>query len=182
MAVGRAHRRPRAPGSADGITVFVASSFDGTIEVPGRTVVQEQQTLEKDQKVRLGLVAGSWTQKTPLKLEAPTAWSPGFVLRPVPQLLHRDHRRQALGRASVAVVQTPQYGYWSIQAMRWLDPPAIENPDATQKVGGRKYMLFYQGDHLHMVAWKEHGTLYWVLNTLDNQLSNDLMMGHRDVL
>jgi hypothetical protein len=38
-------------------------------------------------------------------------------------------------------------------------------------------MLFYQSDHLHMVAWKERGTLYWVLNTLDNQLSNDLMMG-----
>ena len=38
-------------------------------------------------------------------------------------------------------------------------------------------MLFYQGDHLHMVAWKRNGTLYWVLNTLDNQLSNDVMLG-----
>ena len=28
-----------------------------------------------------------------------------------------------------------------------------------------------------MVAWKRNGTLYWVLNTLDNELSNDLMMG-----
>ena len=61
--------------------------------------------------------------------------------------------------------------------MRWLDPPAIENPNTTRKIAGRTYMLFYQGDHLHMVAWKERGTLYWVLNTLDNQLSNDLMMG-----
>ena len=61
--------------------------------------------------------------------------------------------------------------------MRWLDPPAIRNPSARQKIGGRTYMLFYQGDRLHMVAWKERGTLYWVLNTLDNQLSNDLMMG-----
>ena len=50
-------------------------------------------------------------------------------------------------------------------------------PTATQTIGGRKFMLFYQGDHLHMVAWKEHGTLYWVLNTLDNQLSNDLLLG-----
>ena len=33
-----------------------------------------------------------------------------------------------------------------------------------------------------MMAWKEHGTLYWVLNTLDNQLSNDLMTGSRDVV
>ena len=61
--------------------------------------------------------------------------------------------------------------------MRWLDPPAIENPDTTRKIAGRKYMLFYQGEQLHMVAWKERGALYWVLNTLDNQLSSDLMMG-----
>ena len=68
-------------------------------------------------------------------------------------------------------------GYWSIQAMRWLDPPAIQNPNSTQVIDGQKYMLFYQADHLHMVAWKRNNTLYWVLNTLDNQLSNDLMLG-----
>jgi hypothetical protein len=61
--------------------------------------------------------------------------------------------------------------------MRWQNPPAIANPGATRTIRGRKYMLFYQGDHLHMVAWKERGTLYWVLNTLDNELSNDVMMG-----
>ena len=54
---------------------------------------------------------------------------------------------------------------------------AIADPDARQTVGGRKYMLFYEGEHLHMVAWKERGTLYWVLNTLDNELPNDVMMG-----
>jgi len=61
--------------------------------------------------------------------------------------------------------------------MRWLRPPAVESPTGTKKVGGRTYMLFYQGDSLHMVAWRERGTLYWVLNTLDDQLSNDVMMG-----
>jgi hypothetical protein len=79
--------------------------------------------------------------------------------------------------ASVAVVRTPLYGYWSVQAMRWRDPPAIQNPTSTQTVKGRKYMLFYQGSQLHMVAWRAHGALYWVLNTLDNQLSSDLMLG-----
>ena len=39
-------------------------------------------------------------------------------------------------RPSVAVVRTPQCGYWSIQAMRWTDPPAIENPSATQRIVG----------------------------------------------
>ncbi len=164
----------RRLGTQDGISVFVASSFDGTIEIP-QAVMQQQQTLEKNQKVDWA----TWQQydkKTPLKLEAPTAWSSGFT--------YDEWRNYSIettdgkhSAASVAVVQTSQYGYWSIQAMRWQDPPAIQNPNTTQTIGGRKFMLFYQGGNLHMVAWKEHGTLYWVLNTLDNQLSNDLMLG-----
>jgi LCP family protein required for cell wall assembly len=164
----------RAPGSADGITVFVASSFDGTIEVP-QNAVQVHQTLEKNQKVEWS----SWQEldkRTPLRLEAPTAWSSGFTYDQFRNysVETTEGKRTA---ASVAVVQTSQYGYWSVQAMRWTDPPAIQNPNSTQTIAGRKYLLFYQGDHLHMIAWKEHGTLYWIINTLDNQLSNDLMMG-----
>ncbi len=165
----------RAPGTVDdGITVFVTSSFNGTINMP-QEVVQQQQTLEKNQKVDWP----TWKQydaRTPLKLEAPTAWSSGFT--------YDQWRNYSIettegkhSAASVAVVETPQYGYWSIQAMRWKDPPAVQHPDSTQTVKGRKFMLFYQGDHLHLVAWREHGTLYWVINTLDNQLSNDLILG-----
>ena len=164
----------RAPGTSDGISVFVASTFDGTIEVP-QEVVQEQQTLEKNQKADWATWR-EYDKETPLKLEAPTAWSSGFTYDQWRNysIETTDGKHSA---ASVAVVQTSQYGYWSIQAMRWQNPPAIQNPSSTQKIGGRKFMLFFQGDHLHMVAWKEHGTLYWVLNTLDNQLSNDLMLG-----
>ncbi|HTX67657.1 MAG TPA: LCP family protein [Thermoleophilia bacterium] len=164
----------RGPGSTDGITVFVASSFDGTINIP-QDVAQQQQTLEKNQKADWS----TWKQydaKTPIKLEAPTSWSSGFVYDQWRNysIETTDGKQTA---ASVAVVETPQYGYWGIQAMRWQDPPEVQNPSSTQTIKGRKYMLFYQGDHLHLVAWREHGTLYWVVNTLDNQLSDDLMMG-----
>ncbi len=164
----------RTPGASDGITVFVASSFDGTIDVPAE-VLQPEQTLEQDQKYDWG----SWRaadQETPLRLQAPTAWSPGMTY----DEFHHYSIETTEGKrvaASVAVVRTPQYGYWDIQAMRWLDPPAIENPSAKRTIAGRKYLLFYQGANLHMVAWKQSGTLYWVLNSLDNQLSNDLMLG-----
>jgi LCP family protein required for cell wall assembly len=165
---------PRAHGTSDGITVFVASSFDGVIEIP-EAVVQEQQTLEED--VEYDWATWQATDaETPLRLQAPTAWSPGFTYDQFRNynIQTTEGKRSA---ASVAVVRTPQYSFWSIQAMRWSDPPAIENPSARQRIGGRTYLLFYQGTDLHMVAWKERGTLYWVLNTLDNQLSNDLMMG-----
>jgi hypothetical protein len=164
----------RAPGTADGISVFVTSSFDGILDVP-QNGQQLQQTLQKDQRYD----AASWkafAAKTPLHLEMPTAWSPGFAYDEFRAygIKTTEGKRAA---AAVAVVATPMGSYWSIQAMRWLDPPAIQNPNSTQVVAGQEYLLFYQADHLHMVAWKRNGTLYWVLNTLDNQLSNDLMMG-----
>ena len=107
----------RAPGAVDdGITVFVASSFDGRSTSP-QEIVQQQQTLEKNQKVDWS----TWKQydaKTPIKLEAPTAWSSGFT--------YDQWRNYSIettegkhSAASVAVVETSQYGYWSIQAMRW---------------------------------------------------------------
>jgi hypothetical protein len=164
----------RAPGVNDGITVEVTSSFGGTLAVP-QTEQQAQQVLQKnvryDAASRKALAA-----QTPMPLERPTAWSPGLVYDQFRKYAIKDLNGKST-RAAVAVVSTPLGGYWSIQAMRWLDPPAIDHPNSTQVIKGQKYLLFYQGDHLHMVAWKRDNTLYWVLNTLDNQLSNDLMMG-----
>jgi len=164
----------RAPGVADGISVFVTSSFDGVLAVP-QGAQQAQQTLQKNQLYDAA-VWSDFATKTPLHLEMPTAWSPGFTYDEFRAygIKTTEGKRSA---AAVAVVATPLGGYWSIQAMRWMDPPAIQNPNSTQVIAGQQYMLFYQADHLHMMAWKRNGTLYWVLNTLDNQLSNDLMMG-----
>ncbi len=164
----------RVPGGKDGISMFVASSFTGILDVPEEEV-QEQQTLLKNQKVDWV----TWQQTdadTPLKLQAPTAWPSGSIYDQFRTYTVRTTEGKNVA-AAVAVARTPQYGYWSVQAMRWLNPPAIENPSGKEKSGGRTYLLFYQSAHLHMVAWKEHGTLYWVLNTLTNQLSNDVMMG-----
>jgi len=163
----------RVPGVSDGISVFVTSSFDGTITVPKGEHLQ--QTLQKNQRYD----AAAWrtfAKKTPLHLEMPTAWLPGFIYDEFRAYAVKTTRGQR-SPAAVAVVSTPSGGYWSIQALRWLDPPAIANPNSTQTLDGTKYMLFYQSDHLHMVAWKRNSTLYWIINSLDNELSNDLMMG-----
>ncbi len=164
----------RSPGTHDGISVFIASSFGGTLQLP-QEAIQAQQTLVPDQKYDWETWRAT-DAATPLRLEAPTAWSPGMVYDEFRNyaITTTEGKRTA---ASVAVVRTPLSSYWSIQAMRWQNPPAIADPSSTQTIRGRKYLLFYQGDHLHMVAWKKRGTLYWVLNTLDDELSNDVMMG-----
>ncbi len=163
----------RAPGSAGGIRVFVTSSFTGTLIVP-ETPQEPQQTLLSNEDVD----AASWRtlgEKSPLKLEMPSAWVSGSVYDEFRaySLTDTEGRRSA---AAVAVARTPDGGYWNIQTMRWLTPPAIENPNGKQTIGGTAYLLFYQGKRLHMVAWKRNKTLYWVLNTLDNELSNDVML------
>jgi LCP family protein required for cell wall assembly len=166
---------PRAPGTLDGISVVLGPAFAGTVVTPTVQATPEpQQTVQKN--VRYD--QAGWRTldaQTPIALRMPTVWSPalGYDEFRAYRITTPDGRKAP---AVVVVGTTPQGGYWSVQAMRWLNPPAISDPTATRRVGGKRYMLFYQGEHLHMVAWKGSSTLYWVLNTLDNQLSDDFMM------
>ncbi|MFA4965283.1 MAG: LCP family protein, partial [Thermoleophilia bacterium] len=163
----------RAPGGSGGISVFVTSSFGGTLILPEKTV-EPQQTLEQDVRYDAAAWAESAT-KTPLPLEMPTAWSPGFSYDEF--RTYRIKTPTGTSAAAVAVARTPSGGYWSIQTLHWARPPAITDPDAAKTVKGTKYLLFYEGDRLHMVAWSRNGTLYWVLNTLDDEISSDVLLG-----
>jgi LCP family protein required for cell wall assembly len=83
-----------------------------------------------------------------------------------------------LRHAYIAVFQeNPLDGYYDVQGTDWLDPPIVAHPDETQNRDGRTYMIFADGDHIHMVAWRQGKVLYWVLNTLLEDLSNQQMMG-----
>ena len=123
-------------------------------------------------------------RSTSLILEAPTTWAPGlgYDTAGVPI---RAYSVEAPGgrRVKAAIAVGTAAGgiwgateYWGVQALAWDDPPAIANPSATRTIGGRTYLLFYQGSSLHMVAWHDKGNTYWIVNTLDNALSNQLIM------
>jgi hypothetical protein len=38
-------------------------------------------------------------------------------------------------------------------------------------------MIFADGEHIQMVAWRQSKVLYWVVNTLLEELTNQQMMG-----
>jgi polyisoprenyl-teichoic acid--peptidoglycan teichoic acid transferase len=59
----------------------------------------------------------------------------------------------------------------------WGDPPILDNPSETREIDGREYLLFYAGDRLRMVGWKEDGNSYWVSNSLLESLSENEMLG-----
>ncbi len=67
-------------------------------------------------------------------------------------------------------------GYYDIEGTDWGDPPIIEHPQETRYVGRRAYMVFADGEHIHMIGWREHHALYWVVNTLLEELTNQQML------
>jgi LCP family protein required for cell wall assembly len=67
-------------------------------------------------------------------------------------------------------------GYYGVEGINWLNPPLFASPSATQRIGGRTYLFIDDGSHWHDIGWREHGTLYWVSNTLLEDLTNAQML------
>jgi polyisoprenyl-teichoic acid--peptidoglycan teichoic acid transferase len=66
-------------------------------------------------------------------------------------------------------------GYYDFEGSDWLDPPLFDNARG-QTIAGRRYMLVDDGSHIHVVGWRSGGVLYWVTNTLLEELSNAQML------
>jgi LCP family protein required for cell wall assembly len=83
-----------------------------------------------------------------------------------------------LHHAYTAVFQQNILGsYYDVEGTAWLEPPIVAHPQETRHVGGRTYMIFADGAHIHMIAWRERRILYWVVNTLLEDLTNQQMLG-----
>jgi polyisoprenyl-teichoic acid--peptidoglycan teichoic acid transferase len=67
-------------------------------------------------------------------------------------------------------------GYYDFEGTDWLNPPLVAHPTETRKIGGIAYRIFADGSHMHTVAWREGKVLYWVTNTLLEDLSNEQML------
>jgi polyisoprenyl-teichoic acid--peptidoglycan teichoic acid transferase len=61
--------------------------------------------------------------------------------------------------------------YYGLQGTTWMNPPILSDPTTTKKYGHRKLELFYDGDRLRLVAWREKDAVYWVSNTLLQSLT-----------
>jgi LCP family protein required for cell wall assembly len=72
--------------------------------------------------------------------------------------------------------QNTQGGYYDVEGMDWTDPPLISHVNQEVSLGGRHYMFIQDGEHIHVIAWREGGVLYWVNNTLLEDLTNPQML------
>jgi LCP family protein required for cell wall assembly len=81
-------------------------------------------------------------------------------------------------RAYKMVIFTGFIGeYYGVMGTSWRDPPILDHPSEERKIGGRTYLLFYNGDRLRLVGWKTPHASYWVSNTLLQTLSAKEMLG-----
>jgi len=66
--------------------------------------------------------------------------------------------------------------YWGVQQTDWQDAPVLGSRNFVRNIGGRRYELYYNGPHLHMVVLRTGDATYWVVNTLLDRLSNETML------
>jgi LCP family protein required for cell wall assembly len=66
--------------------------------------------------------------------------------------------------------------YWGIQETGFVDAPILANPATTRTLDHRVYRFYYNGPHLHLVAFTYKNRVYWVINTLLDDLTNDEMV------
>jgi LCP family protein required for cell wall assembly len=66
--------------------------------------------------------------------------------------------------------------YYGLQGTTWKDPPILDDPTDTRRVGGREYELHFAGDRLRLVAWRTPKAAYWISNTLLQTLNVRQMM------
>jgi hypothetical protein len=166
---------PRGPGVYDGVTVIVGASFGGSLAVPESTsTAAPAPTLVYHTRPSLA----EWealAKQAHLKLYMPTTWPGGYGFA---EFRAYTTPKERSGRAAAAVVvgTTPQGGYFDIEELHWAHPPATAKPDQRRTIAGRKYLLFYNGKKLHMVARRIGGSIYWVNNTLDDAIPNATLL------
>jgi polyisoprenyl-teichoic acid--peptidoglycan teichoic acid transferase len=79
--------------------------------------------------------------------------------------------------AYVVVVAEGGLGqYYDIEGTTWTRPPILSNPSETLRLGRSSYSLYFEGQRLRTIAWRGHGTAYWLTNTLQNILTNRQML------
>jgi LCP family protein required for cell wall assembly len=90
---------------------------------------------------------------------------------------NEDNEREAAYKTVIALT-TPSTlrQYYGVMGTTWDDPPILRNPSETRKIGGREYLLFYDGGRLRLVGWKQGGNSYWLNNTLTQSVSEGDML------
>jgi LCP family protein required for cell wall assembly len=80
----------------------------------------------------------------------------------------RDQHGRVHPIYAVVVNSGPLGQFYDVQGTSWSDPPLLGSASQTVHLGSRTYGLFYAGEQIRVIAWREGGASYWIQNTLTN--------------
>jgi LCP family protein required for cell wall assembly len=67
--------------------------------------------------------------------------------------------------------------YYGVQGTTWADPPILSGTHQTRSVNGKQLLVYFNGSKATLVAWhRPGGGLYWIENTLTDDLTNAQMV------
>jgi len=90
----------------------------------------------------------------------------------------RDQQGNAFPAYRMTLVLNQLLGqYYGVEGTTWSSPPLLANPSETRTVGGKQLQLYFNAHQLGVVAWRTPHGVYWISNTLTDDLSNAQMLG-----
>jgi LCP family protein required for cell wall assembly len=116
------------------------------------------------------------TINMPLKVLYPSLQTASSTEQPARAYDLRDQGKR-LRHAYVAVWRANTLGgYYNFEGTDWQKPPLIAHPNEQRKINHVTYMIFTDGSHIHLIAWRKAHMVYWLTNTLLEDLSNEQML------
>jgi LCP family protein required for cell wall assembly len=112
----------------------------------------------------------------PVRILYPSLQTAPSVQQPTRAYYLRDTSKRLRHAYVIVWRQNTLGGYYDFQGTDWPHPPIIAHPTEVRKIGNTKYMIFADGSHIHVVAWRRGKMLYWLTNTLLEDLSNAQML------
>lgn len=156
-------------------TVVVGKTFHGTLSpTPARVIPKRQPaSVASATDTTLPLVL-KLRRRLSFRLMYPTLVEQSSI--PDPEVAVRDYRLDKHHRALRLTFRTGTRNYWGIEEMNWGDAPILSERNFRRFYHGREFDLYYSGAHLHMIVLRGADASYWVVNTLDDELSNETML------
>jgi LCP family protein required for cell wall assembly len=175
-ASAKALPRNLIQAAGDAMTlVIVGHTFHNTIASPPPHVEakKEPPAVTYSPDVTLPLVRGV-RKKLPFRLEYPLKVESSSI--PDPEVPVRVYPIDKKHRALRLTFRTGAQTYWGIEETDYEKSPVLSERNFRHFIGKREFDLYYSGSHLHMVVLRKDGATYWVVNTLNDDLSNDTMV------
>jgi LCP family protein required for cell wall assembly len=165
--------RPLSNGSM--VVVTVGQTFHGRLAPSpiDHTPPKQPPVVRRDPSATLRMLKAR-KRSVPFTLEVPTVIERSSTPDPAKPI-----RRYRIDDGQKAVRLAFRMGdgieYWGVEETAWEDAPALEDGEH-HRIKGRNYDFYWNGSHLHMVVLRQNDATYWVINTLQDTLSNETMV------